>query len=192
MTSREAILGRIRAAHREDTPHPEVKMYEVPGDALANFERKLRGFDGQSMRFGSRAEALEWLGSKINVGEQVIFSLLPDFKGNISAEELADPHAANVVQVCVGEGELGVGETGSVWVTDRSLGIVAAALFCTDLYLLLDSRKIVGGLHEAYKSVGFGSTHYGAFYTGPSATADIEAVHITGAQGEISLTVLLY
>lgn len=35
-------------------------------------------------------------------------------------------------------------------------------------------------------------TQYGSFFTGPSATADIEAVHITGAQGPLAMTVLLY
>ena len=87
---------------------------------------------------------------------------------------------------------MGVGETGSVWVTDESLGGAACALFSTDLYLLLDSRKVVDGIHTAYSQLDIRKAAYGSFFTGPSATADIEAVHITGAQGEISLTVLLY
>jgi len=60
------------------------------------------------------------------------------------------------------------------------------------LFIFLDSSKIVHGLHEAYASLNLREHQYGSFYTGPSATADIEAVHVTGAQGPLSLTVLLY
>lgn len=191
-SSRETILARIKAAHPAPVPHPEVKMYRISGDAIENFETGLRASDGTMQRFASREAALEWLGRQIDLNKSTVFSAIPDFKGNISADRLPKPHDAHIIDICVAEGELGVGETGSVWVTDRSLGLTAAALFSTDLYLLLDSADVVDGIHEAYRRIDLGSRQYGAFYTGPSATADIEAVHITGAQAAISLTVLLY
>ena len=190
-TSRSEILERIRSAGRPDTPHPGAMTYSVPGDPLANFRAKLKACDGESHTFASRAEALDWLRTQVPEGK-VVFSAVPDFQGNITESELADPHAAHVVDICVAQGEAGVGETGSVWVSDVSLRVAAAALFSTDLYLLLDTTKVFPTLQEAYTRIDLGSEQYGAFYTGPSATADIEAVHITGAQGEISLTVLLY
>lgn len=190
--AREAILGRLREARRPWSPLPEVKRYAVPGDPVQNFERKLQEADGRLQRCASRREALAWLSGQIARNGKVVFSAVDDFPGTIALNELSDPHAANVVDVCVADGVMGVGETGSVWVTDESLGLTAAALFCTDLYLLLDSRMIVDGIAEAYSRIDLRGHRYGAFFTGPSATADIEAVHITGAQGEISLTVLLY
>ena len=101
---------------------------------------------------------------------------------------------------------MGVGETGSVWVTDRSLGIAGAGLLTLNLVLLLERSRILPSIHDAYAALQPGSstaatlnpelrplseTAYGSFFSGPSATADIEAVHITGAQGPLSLTVLL-
>ena len=50
----------------------------------------------------------------------------------------------------------------------------------------------MGNMHDAYNFIDLKNNQYGSFFTGPSATADIEAIHITGAQGEISLTVFLY
>lgn len=192
-TSREAILAKIRAARpAEAVAHPKVSAYPVGGDAVENFCAALHGLDGNAMLFSSRDEALDWLKGTIDTGSKVVFSAVDDCPGSITAGQLSDPHAANVVDVCIAEGVLGVGETGSVWVTDGALKVPAAALFSTDLYLLLDTRKIVDGIHEAYRRIDLRANSYGAFYSGPSATADIEAVHVTGAQGEITLTVLLY
>lgn len=191
-SSREAILGRIRAAHPEPVEHPGVKMYRIAGDPVANFTAKLHAADGRVERFGSRAEALAWLAENIPADSRTVFSAVDGYEGNLPLSAIADPHAANVIDICVAEGELGVGETGSIWVTGESLKSAAAALFSTDLYLLLDTRQIVDGIHAAYDRIDLAAHQYGAFYTGPSATADIEAVHITGAQGEISLTALLY
>lgn len=192
-SSRERILARVRSAVKEtDFPLPEVPNFAVAGDPVANFIGKLEGFDGKALRFASRAEAIEWLRGNINFDGKTVFSALPDFRGNFTSDDVADPHAAAAIDVCVGEVLLGVGETGSVWVTDEAVGKAACALMSTDLYLLLDGSRIVDGIHTAYSMLDIRSTPYGSFFTGPSATADIEAVHITGAQGEISLTVLIY
>lgn len=188
MTTREIILNKLRRSGREAVERPELTFLPYGGDPVRNFTAKLAGADGRAMLFGSRADAIDWFEGQIDRSRRVVFSAV---KG-VESAEFSDPHAANVVDVCLAEGEMGVGETGSVWVTDRSLGLTAAALFSTDLYLLLDSRNIVDGIHTAYERLDLGATPYGAFYTGPSATADIEAVHITGAQAFTSLTVLLY
>ena len=69
---------------------------------------------------------------------------------------------------------------------------MANGLFAINLYLLLDHNKIVDGLQDAYAMMDLSQVQYSSLFSGPSATADIEAVHITGAQGPVSLTVLLY
>lgn len=190
--SRESILSRVRAAKIDRTEHPAVRKYSFPGDATDNFENMVEKFDGRVQRFDSRKDAIEYLREIIDQNRFTVFSSAEGYQGNIKLSDISDPHSANIVNICVTEGILGVGETGSVWVTDSSLGLTAAALFSTDLYILLDTKKIADGIHEAYNRIDLRAHQYGAFYSGPSATADIEAVHITGAQGEISLTVLLY
>lgn len=191
-SSRDIILGRVRRSLPCPVGHPEVPIYTVDGDPIENFKAHLESFDGKLVSFASRDEAMGWLRVHIDTEGKKVYSSVSDFRGNVSDAEVADPHAAHIVDICVANGLLGVGETGSVYVTDESLGLAACALFSTDLYLLLDREKIVDGIHTAYRQIDLTANRYGAFFTGPSATADIEAVRVTGAQGEISLTVLLY
>ncbi len=189
--ARERILSRIRTNLPAAVQHPDVPLFEVGGDKIANFITKLESFDGKAVRVATRGEALKWLAENIRSDNRTVFSAVAGFEGNFEINDYTDPHSANTVDVCVARGILGVGETGSVWVTEESLGLAACALFSTDLYLLLDADKIYSGLHQAYRAIDLSTGRYGSFFTGPSATADIEAVHITGAQGEISLTVIL-
>ncbi|MCM1310605.1 MAG: lactate utilization protein [Bacteroides sp.] len=188
MNTRNEILNKLRTSGRELIARPQIHFPKVAGDAIKNFAAKLTAFDGRAILFPSREDAIAWFEGTIDRNRHKIYSSVP----GVESLSFTDPHAANVVDVCLTEGLLGVGETGSVWVTDKSLGLTAAALFCTDLYLLLDSTKIVDGIHTAYRTINPAATPYGSFFTGPSATADIEAIHISGAQAYTSLTVLLY
>lgn len=191
ISSRDAILSRIRAGKPRSYAAPDVPQYKWPGDPIENFQRQLKAFDGNYIMFNSREEALEWLKNNLPKGKEIC-SAVADFRGSSTPDDYPDPHKCTNIDICVAEGLLGIGEMGSVLVTDKSLGKPACALLCTDLYLLLDKSKIVDGVHTAYHQINLGDASYSCFFSGPSATADIEAVHITGAQAEISLTVLLY
>lgn len=191
ISSRDAIFSRIRAGKPKSYDAPEVPQYKWPGDPVENFQKQLKAFDGNSFVFNSRGEALDWLKNNLPEGKEIC-SAVADFKGSSTPDDYPDPHKCTNIDICVAEGLLGIGEMGSVLVTDKSLGKPACALLCTDLYLLLDKSKIVDGVHTAYHKIDLGDAAYASFFSGPSATADIEAIHITGAQAEISLTVLLY
>ena len=190
--SRDAILARIRRSHPSPVPLPDVPMYDIGGNPVDNFLTKLASFDGKAVRFPDRDSALRWLDANIDRAGKVVFSSLPDWQGNLPLDKVSDPHAAHVIDTCVAQGLMGVGEMGSVWVTDESLGKGACALMATDLYLLLDQANILPGMHQAYAALDLRAHPYGSFFTGPSATADIEAVRVTGAQGPVTLTVLLH
>lgn len=191
--ARADILSRIRQGKPTPLPHPDVPIFPFPGDTITNFETNLKNFSGELMRFGSRADAVDWIRKNLISDGRTVFSSVEELDGlTKKPSDYPDPHDANVIGITIGEGIVGVGETGSVFVTDKSLGLPAAALFCTDLYLLLDHNAIVPSIQEAYDILDLRAHRYGSFYSGPSATADIEAVHITGAQAELSLTVLLY
>ena len=197
-----ATVGKARGfaapcAHSDGAssfPLPDVPMYPWPGDPLAGFISHLEGFDGKAVKFATRAEALRWLATQpeMDPSQNAIYSTLDDMTGNFGEKDLTDLRNAEKINTCVTEAEMGVGEMGSVWVTDRSLRYAPCALMSRHLFVLLDATKIVGGLHQAYARLSLRDQQYGSFFTGPSATADIEAVHITGAQGPLSMTVLLY
>lgn len=192
-SARDRIMNRIRTglARHSEVALPDVPMFDIKGDPVENFIARLESFDGKAVRVESRAQALKWLYGNIRTEGKKIYSNVAGFQGNFDVTDSTDPHSANVVDICVANGVIGVGETGSIWVTEESLGLTACALFSTDLYLIVDAAKIYSGLHQAYSALDLSTGRYGSFFTGPSATADIEAVHITGAQGEISLTAII-
>ncbi len=188
------ILARIRAGKPALHPLPDVPMYPYPGNPTEEFIRHLLNFDGRAVRFKNRQDAIAWLKTQpeMDMAKMKVYSAATDVEGNFGEDQLTDLHNAHLIDTCVAEGELGVGEMGSIWVTDRSLRHAACALLSRRLFLFLDSNDIVGGLHETYARIKLRDNQYGSFYTGPSATADIEAVHITGAQGPLSLTAMVY
>ena len=171
MSSRDGILAAVRAAGHAAVERPVVPVFPVAGDPVENFIAKLEGFDGRCLRFDTRAEAEALAEAK---------------KRQAVRDEFGQP------DVWIAEGLMGVGETGSVWVTAESLGSTCDALFSKELYLLLPQSAVVPSLQEAYRRIDLASLSYGSFLNGPSATADIEAIHISGAQAYKELTVLLY
>lgn len=206
--SKDSIMGRLKSVVVDThTSLPDIPVFPIPGEPLDNFVKKLEGFDGTAKIFESREDAIKWLKNEIS-GDQFfteamkekgfeekkpnVYSSLPNIEGNVSEEMVSDPHNAHIVDCCVTEAILGVGETGSLWVTDATLHNSSCALLCKHLYVLIDKNKILAGLQDAYAEINLRNNQYGSFFTGPSATADIEAVHITGAQGPLSLTALLY
>lgn len=188
------ILERIRAGKPQPTPLPEVPLYRIAGNPVDNFISHLLSFDGKAIKFKTRDEAVAWLStrSEADATAKAIYSAAEGVEGNVSEADIADLHNAHKIETCIAESEMGVGEMGSVWMTGETLHQAACALLSRHLFIFLDSKKIVGGMHDAYASLKIGKHQYGSFFTGPSATADIEAVHITGAQGPLSLTVMLY
>lgn len=188
------ILARIRAGRPAPHPLPDVPKYVFRCNPVEHFIKELLSFDGRAVKFATREDAVKWLASQpeTDKARNVVYSSAEGVEGNMGEDELTDLHNAHTIDTCVSESSMGVGEMGSVWVTDGSLTHAACALLSRHLFIFLDSSKIVHGLHEAYASLNLREHQYGSFYTGPSATADIEAVHVTGAQGPLSLTVLLY
>jgi L-lactate dehydrogenase complex protein LldG len=57
------------------------------------------------------------------------------------------------------------------------------------MVVFLDPKAIVADMHEAYARVLLNDTACGCFMMGPSATGDIEATMVHGAQGVRSLNV---
>ncbi len=192
--AKNEILARIKAGKPELHPLPDVPMYPYNGNAMEDFISHLLGFDGKAVKFKTRGDALKWLSAQpeMELDKTLVYSSAEGVTGNVSEENIADLHNAHEIETCVTEGEFGVGEMGSIWVTDESLRHAACALLSRHLFVLLDGTKIIPGLHETYSRINLRQHQYGSFYTGPSATADIEAVHITGAQGPLSLTALIY
>src|SRR5580693_5120110 len=105
-------------------------------------------------------------------------------------ESVRDPHELADVDVGVVRARFGVAETGAVWLTQEDLIVNSLGFLSQHLVVLLDPKEIVANMHEAYARVHLDQTAFGCFMMGPSATGDIEATLVHGAQGPRTLNVL--
>ena len=188
--SRQAILTSIRAnMPAQAVEHPGIPRFEwTHGSLKAAFERHLKDAGGEAHDVASAAEANAKL-SALHPQAKVVCSAVPEIAGTRRIEKVLDPHDLADVDVGVVRAQFGVAESGAVWLTQEDLGVNAVAFLCQHLIVLLDHEEIVPYMHEAYARVRLDTTAYGCFMMGPSATADVEATLVHGAQGPRSLNV---
>jgi L-lactate dehydrogenase complex protein LldG len=188
--SRESILADIR----KNLPQQRISRPEIP--AFLNPDRPLRAiFEEHLTKAGavahavaSPAEAAAKLAT-LHPSAKVVCSAVPEIVGTRRVEDVHNPHELADVDVGVMRAQFGVAESGAVWVTQEDLIVTALGFLSQHLVVLLDPNNIVAQMHEAYRRVRLDQTAYGCFMAGPSATADIEATLVHGAQGARSLNV---
>jgi L-lactate dehydrogenase complex protein LldG len=190
--AKSTILEKIRAGKPDALPCPEMPdfAYESP-DLAGDFVRMTKSFDAKTDHIRGIEEIDQYIEEHF-ADVNTIYSAVDGVSGNVHLGwELNHPQDAQQVDLTVISGVFGVAETGSVWVTNEQLTMNSLGLLAKHLIIVLREQDLVGNMHDAYRRADLGSQQYGVFITGPSATADIEAVHITGAQGALSTTVLL-
>jgi L-lactate dehydrogenase complex protein LldG len=191
--SRETILNAIRAnLPKQQVEHPRIPAFQRPdGPLKAAFEQRLQEAGGVAHDIGSMAEAEAKL-LVLHPGAKVVCSAVPEIAGTRRAENVHDPHELADVDVGVVRAQFGVAESGAVWLTQEDLVVDGLAFLSQHLILLLDPGEIVPDMHDAYRRVRLNETAYGCFMMGPSATADVEATLVHGAQGARSLNVFFF
>lgn len=117
-----------------------------------------------------------------NLSEITIATLNPD--------TVAEAQDLNDTDVGILRGELGVAENACIWVP-QTMKEKAVMFISEELVLLLDRKKLVNNMHEAYTKIAMNDYGYGCFISGPSKTADIEQALVMGAQAARGVTVLL-
>jgi L-lactate dehydrogenase complex protein LldG len=189
-SSRETVLSAIRAnLPKQQVEHPRIPAFQRPDRALKPaFEENLRKAGGEAHDIGSSTEAEAKLVA-LHPGAKVVCSAVPEIAGTRRAENVHDPHELADVDVGVVRAQFGVAESGAVWLTQEDLVVDALAFLSQHLIVLLDPGEIVPDMHDAYRRVRLNETAYGCFMMGPSATADVEATLVHGAQGARSLNV---
>jgi L-lactate dehydrogenase complex protein LldG len=190
MSSRDAILARVRRNQPDARPLPEVPLYDAGRPAsFATFKASLARMGGKIVEAPADGD-LDALIAGLFPDAHVICSATPEVKGNRSLAAVQAPQELDDVDVGVVRARFGVAETGSLWLSEAQYGIDALGFLAQHLVVLLDPAAIVANLHVAYQHRGFFEARYAVFMTGPSATADIEGVLIHGAQGIRTMTVI--
>jgi len=186
--SREQILSAIRAnIPPERVEHPQIPVFRKADTHLkSTFEKHLQEAGGAAHDIGNPTEAQAKLAS-LHPTAQVICSAVPEIPGTRRAETIRDPHELADVDVGVVRAQFGVAESGAVWLTQEDLIVDSLGFLSQHLVVLLDPEQIVADMHAAYARVRLDQTAYGCFMMGPSATGDIEATLVHGAQGARSL-----
>lgn len=194
MGKKEDILARCRASL------VSCRKYDMPRlDDIGGIE-----YPDPAAQFRMTAEAM---GARIiELGEnddinQVIKNAYPDaetFCTNIPGITIATsnpdtvPSAASLNGTDVGivRGEYGVAENGCIWV-EQTMKERAVCFISENLVILMERDKVVSNMHEAYPHMKFNSNGYGVYISGPSKTADIAQVLVTGAQAARTVTIIL-
>jgi L-lactate dehydrogenase complex protein LldG len=191
--AREQILASIRKNKPAEVPHPALRDFtqlRVEGSSLDLFKKHLKEAYANYYDVNDTEDALRLI-KQLHPDAKVICSATPEIEGNRKLQSTDDPHSLEDVDVGIMRARFGIAENGAVWLTQEDMIVDALGFLSQHLIILLDPNEIVGNMHGAYKRVEIEKHNYGCFMMGPSATADISAVHIDGAQGARTLNVFL-
>lgn len=190
MSNKQEFLQSVRESlkKRTKTEYPKIPTYEKENvDLKSLFEINLKLAAVDFYDVSSVEEAQKIMQEKLP-DTKVVCSATDEWKGNKDINKIARPQDLADVDLGIFRAEFGVAEMGMVWVTEKSLKVNAIGFLSQHLAVLLDPADITENMHTAYNTPGLFDVNYGCFVMGPSATADIGAVLVRGAQGAKSLT----
>jgi L-lactate dehydrogenase complex protein LldG len=192
MSARDEILAAVKANLPPlDQPLPKVPRFDEapPPSLLEAFKRSLAEMGGDFLEPGPESDPFAPLRDRL-AATAVVCSAAPEIPGNRPLADVKHPRDLADVGIGVVRAAFAVAETGSVCLTEATLGVNALGYLPQHLIVLLDPADIVPNLHHAYARPELRDGAYAVFHSGPSATADIEGVLIHGAQGVRSLTIV--
>ena len=195
MSSRSEILSKLKANKPVSIglPKIDIALFMEDIDRLSEFKKKIVEVGGTVFSVDSFNEIIGKVESLYRHTKNN-YSVLEGSESfnSINLEELNKPHELEDLDVLVLEGSFGVAENGAIWLSDDQIPIRILPFITKHLVLVLEESKIVPLQHHAYDLLTDEDYNYGLFISGPSKTADIEQSLVIGAQGALSLTVLLY
>jgi L-lactate dehydrogenase complex protein LldG len=195
MSSRSEILSKIKANKPSSIRLPEIDidLFMEDIDLLSEFKIKIPEVGGAIFLVPSINDVISKV-EELYANTRNNYSSLKGTENfnTIKLEELNKPHELEDLDVLVLEGSFGVAENGAIWLSDDQIPIRVLPFITKHLVLVLEESKIVPLQHQAYDLLADEDYNYGLFISGPSKTADIEQSLVIGAQGALSLSVLLY
>lgn len=199
--SREAVLGRVRAAAGASTGLPALPPPRRLDDPVALFAERARQvgvqIDVVASATGAAERAVEWcLGRGVTraaVWSTPDVSPLVERLRTVGVEILAPgapPDALVRAGVGITGAEWGIADTGTLVLPSGPDRPRLVSLLPPVHLAVLRADRILPDLHALFGSVGALPSAL-TFITGPSRSADIGLVPVLGAHGPIEVTVLL-
>ncbi len=190
---REAILKSAQKNKPTLLPLPEIdfSLFEEELNLLETFKEKVALVGASIVELNATTEIDTEIKKRYPNAKDIATCTQKSSLETVSISKKTDPHTIASIDLAVIEGEFGVAENGAIWITENEFPIRVLPFITNDLVIVLDKQKLCANLHEAYKLIANRDRNFGLFIAGPSKTADIEQCLVIGAQGSMSLTVLL-
>jgi L-lactate dehydrogenase complex protein LldG len=190
MGSREDILTAVRQHGPAARPRPEIPDFTRQLEGLVDaFASALAQLDGTVVT-DPPGDLNAWL-TETFPRAQRICSGVPEVSGTVTPSDFSDWAAPADIDVTIVRTPLGIGETGSILLTEDELNVDTIAVLAEHLVVLLDPSDIVENVHLAYRHPRVAQAAYAVFLSGPSGSADIGGQTVHPAQGVTTLTILL-
>lgn len=191
MSTRNEFISRLKKETPASYDMPEINLIPISYTDLVSQFIEISQFVGGKAVELKEGEDINTLISSLYPDANVIASNLPDITiATVNPDKPDDPHQLDNLDLSVIEGEIGVAENGCVWIPQQ---VRQKVIYFISEYLviILDKRKLVATMHDAYKQIADNEYTFGVFISGPSKTADIEQALVVGAHGARGVTVIL-
>jgi L-lactate dehydrogenase complex protein LldG len=209
--ARSAILSAIRSANGDatDLARAQLDYAQIPRtytqqsslsheEALALLTERLIDYDANvvpctpdQVPSAVRNALQQHNAHRILVPEDFPAHLLPD-GFEIARDHNLSPAELDCFDAAVTLGALAIAETGTIVLEGISGQGRRAATLVPDVHVcVLNAGNVVTKVPEAFERLGAAATLPLTFFSGPSATADIEMTRIKGVHGPRHLHILL-
>ena len=191
MSSRERILGAVKANQPELTELPEVNIPQSNDNLMERFATIATTIGGKVFEITAVEEIKSLISEQFNSTARILTSLAE--LSDIAETEISqiNPHDLENADLAILRGEIAVAENGAIWVPESNTMQRVLPFITQHLALVVQKSSLVPTMHQAYELIGDKDYGYSAFIAGPSKTADIEQSLVLGAHGPRSLTVFL-
>ena len=191
MSTKEDILNKLSGQTITRYAMPEIAFEKMTyADLLSQFIEISKFVGGEAVSLKKDQDINELISSMYPAAVNIASNLEEINIATINPDETDDPHTLDKLDLSIIKGEIGVAENGCVWIPQQERQKVI--YFIPEyLVILLDKKKLVSTMHEAYNKVKESNYDFGVFISGPSKTADIEQALVVGAHGAKGVTVIL-
>lgn len=191
--SRESILNAVKKNKPEPLPLPIINLdvFAEDIDLIKTFIENVEFVGGRAIQLNNINDIDSEIKKLYPNAAKIVSSVKESSLGSISISENTNPHDLEAIDLAIVKGELAVAENGAVWISENDFTIRVLPFITNDLVLLVNKNDIYLHMHHAYEAISKRDRTFGLFLSGPSKTADIEQCLVIGAQGAISLTILI-
>ncbi|WP_111709613.1 LutC/YkgG family protein [Lutibacter citreus] len=190
---RESILKSIKSNKPElvELPEIDLNLFAEEIDILEAFKSNVKLVGGKLKELGDNEDIDSVIRELYPKAERIVSQLPGSNLRTVLITKETEPHSLEKIDLAIIKGEFGVAENGSVWVSENQFSVRVLPFITNDLVIVLSKKDLCLHMHEAYKKIANRDRNFGLFISGPSKTADIEQCLVIGAQGAMSLTIVL-